>query len=160
MSLFDIDYPELRKRLIRRQFWTPIMLAWLSALTAPAVYLYGLFTSARSATLYKLAHGPQRCHLEAVLNDAFDKTLRRISIVHPEDIDPVYLPLEAELSPQPLALVSENAPLWLPLEEETVLGGPDFIVEVPAGLSYDAARMRALVDEYRLASKTYDIKTV
>lgn len=132
------------------------MAAWLESLTAPVVRLYRAFLAKRADTLYRLRHTTQVCYVEAVLNDAFDPTERRIRIADdPVPYDPIDLRLRAEAQPIPLYRRVEAQPVVLYTGTEILYGGYDFIVRIPTGLTYDGPRMTALIEYYRPAGKTY-----
>lgn len=133
--------------------------AWIKVIVSPVIYLAGLFKTNRDKNIYELAHNGQVCHLEAVLNDVFDATDRGIYIDDPAYIDPIYLYQDVELKPVWLGVTGEtiagvDSPVWAYLvSEEYTGGGVQFKVMVPVAVTYDAARMRALVNKYRLVSK-------
>ena len=160
MGLFDVDYDALIARELRKRWRSAIHVAWLLALVQPIKELHSKFTAGRKARLYELAHGPQVAHLEGVLNDAFDSTNRGIYISNGPLNEPAPLYLDAELKPAPLYLESEGIVEVLYLESETFASGADFIVHVPAAVVYDLAKMKALIDKYKLATKLYTIVTI
>jgi hypothetical protein len=169
MGFFDIDYPAFVERSMPVRLRKDAHKSWLNALLAPLRELYALFTAFRAANLYRLAHNGQVCKLEAVLNDAFDNTLRRIYITDGDYIDPLAIYLKIEENDVPLALDSElpvtdyDAPLYLYTAAEEAIMSFLFIVHIPVGITgagYDEVRLRALVDKYRLPSrKYYDVET-
>lgn len=172
MGFFDVNFDIVTWRNIpTRLRRLPEMFPWLRCLTAPVRSLYGLFMGNRKSNLYYLAHNGQVCYLQAVLNDTFDNTFRRIYISDGVIHEPVYLFLDAEDEPVFIDLDSEVGmsviddpdPVPLYCVSETGILGTYFIVNVPVAVSteagYSVARLRALVDEYRLASKSnYSIR--
>ncbi len=160
MSLFDIDYNALVKILLPQQLRNANMKAWLNSLVSPVVYVYNLFMGNRYDNLYVLNHSSQVTYLQAVLNDAFDNALRRIIIVDGPDFEPVYTYLSAEEKAVFIYKASENLPTSLYTNNETVTLGYDFIVLVPSSIAFDPSYMNALIQKFKLASKTYTIKTV
>ncbi len=161
MGLFDVDYDFLNWTYLPVRRRVADTVAWLRALTSPVRRLNTRFRALRVETLYFLAHNGQVCYLEAALNDVFDAEERRIFISDPEYRDPVYLFRTNEERPVYLSLSSElpvvgyDAPRYLYLNSELYNGsGVQFIVNVPAAVTYNEARLRALVNKYRLASKS------
>ena len=137
------------------------MSAWLQCLVSPVVYLYNAFYTNRAGNLYTLAHNSQVCYMEAALNDTFDNALRRIYITDGSYDDALYLYLTDEDTPLWLGLISEEGtttaypdPEWLYTGAEVSLSIYDFIVWVPVSLSFDPIYMRALINKYRLVSRT------
>jgi len=134
------------------------MLAWFNALLAPLITIHGWFQSFRAKNLYRLSHGTQVAFMEAVLNDRFDNTSRRISLVDGLDTSPTIIYRRDELKPFYIKRRSESSPEHLFRRSET---GANFIVRVPIGLVYDVYEMRALIDSYRLVSiNQYKIEEV
>lgn len=164
MGFFDIDYDILIWQLLPVRLRKPLMHAWLRCLATPVKWLYSLFSASRATHLYTLAHNSQVVYLQSALNDLFDNTGRGIYIADGTFEDPLFAYLVPEDKPLWLALVSEvgattyTAPLSLYTDGETALLGIGFIVMVPASVSFDVARMRALIDRYRLVGRSnYDI---
>jgi len=165
MSVFDIDYEVLVETDLPVRLRAPIRLAWLDILVSPVVYEYGLFTANRGNNLYILGHSSQVCYMEASLNDIFDPTGRTITIVDAAFYDAVYTYLDDELKPVFIDLDSEIGdsvipnpdPVPLYTDGETYLLGVNFIVQVPSAVTafpvYDLARLKAIVDMYRLPGK-------
>ena len=162
MSVYDIDYSVLVKILVPKQLRKTKMLAWLNVLVSPVVYIYNLFMAYRYDTNYIVAHTPQVCYMQAVLNDAFDTGLRRITIVDGPDEEPLYIYETAEVKEVPLYVPSETKPISLYTDAEIVGVGPDFTVQVPTIVTtltgYNEVYMAALLDQFKLAGKTYIIK--
>ena len=85
-----------------------------------------------------------------VLNDRFDKILRRIVIEDGLDTDALIIYRRDELKPVFVKRRIEADPTFLYRRSEV---GGSFVVKVPIGIVYDVYEMRALIDQYRLASK-------
>ncbi len=155
MSLFNLDLNKVSQQIAPRILWLDPLKAFVGAFLAPILSQQSNFNDRRAEDIYRLEHNSQVVYLEAVLNDTFDNSLRRIRIVDPVEIDSTYVYLHLELKPKYIYKTSEANSLYIRKTEETVLGGPDFIVEVPSVLAFDIAHLRALVNEYRLASKSF-----
>lgn len=161
MGYYDIDYDVLVEQSIPTKLRNTLMKAWLKCLVQPVRWLYAKFQTNRTANLYDMAHNGQVCKLEAVLNDTFDPTLRRIYIGDGPWIDPVFIYLRTELKDEYLALPAElpvidyDAPMYLYTVAETSVEYVQFIVYYPVALTFDVERMKALINKYRLAGKKY-----
>jgi hypothetical protein len=160
MSLFDVNYNMLRVQLLPVRLRKACTNAWLRACIYPVVYLHQLFMAWRSNNLYYLAHNSQVVYLEAVLNDTFDHVLKRIRIVDGAFKDPLYAYHIPEAKEIWLGLAGEAGTATYPVpqtlytEEETTSMGNAFVVRVPAAVSFDANRMKALINNYRIAGKS------
>ena len=170
MGIFDIDYNGLVVQLLPVRLRNNRLVAWLKCLISPVRWLFNRFSASRVNNLYVLAHNSQVCYLQAALNDVFDPVSRGILIVDGPFEDPLYLYLNPESKPLWLGLVSEEGTTTYPDPEvlfknaETYALGICFIVKVPlavtAGSGYDAIRLRALIDFYRMPGRSnYSIVT-
>ncbi len=153
MAIFDIDFPKLIKYTLPVRLRSTNMQAWLGALVTPVTYLYNQFRTNRRTNLYQLGHNGQVCYLQAALNDAFDDTLRRITITDAAHADAVYIYIVPELKPVPLNLASEHHPIPLYTQAEVQASTSGFVVNVPATVTFDTSYMKAIIDKYRLVSK-------
>jgi len=159
MAFFDINYDTLRSQLLPVRLRKRNMKAWLRCLIVPVRWLYNQFKIQRTATLYYLAHNSQVVYLEAVLNDVFDPASRGIHVVDGLFEDPLFTYLVPESRPVWLGLASEAGSSAFPVPQvlytsaETSLLGNAFVVKVPAALSFDLDRMKALINRYRVAGK-------
>ena len=165
MGSFDVNYDVLRVQLLPVRLRKDRMKAWIKCLISPVKYLYDLYKLFRAAKLYDLAHNSQVCYMEAALNDVFDPEARRIYISDGEYEVPTFVytvPEERTLylaTDGELPLIDYDAPIYLNLDSETYVMGWQFIVYYPAGLVFDMARLKAIVNRYRLPSKkNYDVR--
>lgn len=166
MGFFDINYDTLRVQLLPVRLRKSVMKAWLRCLVIPVKWLYNLFMTNRENNLYFLAHNSQIVYLEAALNDVFDPISRGIFIEDGPYEDPLFTYLIPEERPLWIGLSSEAGtvaypvPMALFTDAETSLLGNAFIVNVPSGVTFDADRMKALINRYRLAGRSiYQIVT-
>lgn len=140
---------------LRKVFW----LTWLGVLIKPIVTIYNSFLLYRQAKLYDLMITPQVCYMEAMLNDRFDISQRRIFIDDAVQQPPVYLYTEAENHPLYLFTEAEDDPEYIYTEGEGADYGNDFVVWVPAAISFNAIEMRAMVMRKRLPGMRFTIQT-
>ncbi len=158
MNYFDIVYSRLIEMLspvlLRKRRW----LAWMNILITPTKWLYDVFTVNRLANVYFVNHTSQVYSMEAVLNDTFDSEARRIYITDRSYPEYVWLFIALELRPLPLYLGSEGNPVPLFTAAEVIAADSAdvFIVNIPEAVTlaagYSEARVRAVVEQYRLPS--------
>lgn len=148
---YNIDIQKLTELLTPTFLRKPKMLAWLQALAFPMQKILDDFNFNRNQNLYNLAHNGQVCYLRAVLNDRFDVSQRRIKISDGNRYRRQYIYTDGERKPKYLGT------MYLHDDADYSDTGVDFIVLVPAGLSYNDYEMRAVIDFYKLASKRYKI---
>lgn len=166
MGFWDVDYNKMVWERLAVRLRQTVQYAWLKVLVSPVVTIAGWFNTNREANEYDVAHNGQVCHLEGVLNDTFDETDRRIYIEDPDYIDPLHIYLTPEKKTVWLGLTGETIAgmdnpryLWTVAEEYSG-GGLQFKVMVPSALTFDTARMRAVVNKDRLVSKkNFSIET-
>lgn len=155
MKIFDTDIIEVVRLLTPPELRKPRISAFLSSVGRTLDTLLTSLKLNRNANLYRLQITPQVCYLEKMLNDRFDNMSRRIFISSPIIKDILYLYTDAENKPVELQTDAEHKPIALYVDTETGIKSADFIVNVPRNLTHDKAEMSALLDIYKLVSKTY-----
>ncbi len=121
--------------------------------------LYIRFTAFRMGIKYNLLITPQVCFLEKALNDRYDVAARRIFITDAPEYLPLVLFRRIEGKKVVFHRKSENLHQVLYTKAETAQFSVDFIINIPIGIAYDLAELRAFVDGYKLVTKTYKVKT-
>lgn len=163
LSIYSIDFSKVAERLTP-WFWRyPIYLSYLKAALDPLQTINDTFYQYVSTTWGGLQYTGQHLALEALLNDEYDPTQRRIYIDE-NDITFVsldlYLQGETDPSPTSLYLQGETnpSPIILYLQGEGV-GGENFTVNIPAGVTYTEDILRSRLSIFVLAGKSYNIVT-
>lgn len=159
MGIYDFDARRLALLLIPPVRRTPGVYALARAAVQGVCALYGRFRTWKADAEYRLTHGGQVCHLRAVLNDAFDPELRRIRVEDAEGAGAVVFLYERRLD-RPAFVPWRSSGDALMVDARGMggaSGGADFTVRLPAGLARlrEDARLKALTDRYRLASKRW-----
>ncbi len=143
----------------------PKTINWLEVLLKPLARLHASFLTYRLDALYKVAQNSQVCYLEKILNDTFNYTQHRIYIRNAKLNEPVWFYEIKDNKPVYFYDIVANKPVYF--REETALQGDgiDFIVFLhsdlwPGGIYAPEtiawlAQMAALIDYYKLYSKTY-----
>lgn len=163
MSKYDVNFKRLALLLLPQGLRKPVLAALTYAAVSPLNYLHTKFVLFQRETDYRLTHSGQVCYLRAVLNDQFDPVERRITIT--EDI--------RDAAPLMLWHRSEDKAMLLPARETRQalianrrgFGGVnafDFWVNIPVSLleAVDVARLKAIVNTYKLASKRFSINYI
>ncbi|MFL5747210.1 MAG: hypothetical protein ACJ751_21225 [Niastella sp.] len=160
--IFDINYKKLTTWLTPAILRKSKTMALLNALVSPVVYIYNLFLINRRSNLYKLMITPQVCYVEMALNDKYDSSNRKIKIVQPKRKDPLFLYKKLESKPVHLFTKGEatKPKTWLYQKGEASAFQYDFIVQVPATVSFNMNEMSAVIDNYILPDKVYKISIV
>lgn len=166
MRLYEIDWERLAGLLLPIRLRQPRTLALLRVMLRPVQVAHSAFMRWKAATEYRLNHSGQVAYLEKVLNDTWGldydpadhAATQSIIILDGEQLERAYLHQAAE--DLPLYLDDPAAPVYLFRESEYLAEYSDFIVLVPQGIVFDEARMRAVIDFYKLAGKRYKIQIV
>lgn len=158
---YDIDYRKLAISLMPTVLRKGILTAFILLLVKPLQTIAKTFDDYRSRTDYRLAHNCQVCYLRALLNDTFDPFERRIMITDVDAVMSLVLYKRITNRHQIAPVRSSQSALKLGRRGYGGLNGYDFAISIPAALVsdpiYSEARLRALVDTYKLASKRYTI---
>lgn len=151
---FNLDVNKLVVLLEQTFLRRPKQLAFLQALAAPIATIHQNWFVKRLDNLYKLGHNGQVCYLRKALNDAFDPSLRRITITDGNRYTREYIYTNIEQQPTSLGTI------YLRQVGDYADTGADFRVVVPKGFDLvgNNFQLRALVDFYKLAGKRYLIE--
>lgn len=161
MSLYELKIKRLALLLLPTAYRKPILAALAQNLVQGVNVLYGDFMRWRQDKQYRLSHNGQVCYLRAVLNDTFDPVERRILV---ED------QWSASLQGQRIFMREAERFVLIPARSTGMafilnrrgfggVNGYDFWITVPMELrgQINEARLNAIVDTYKLASKRWTI---
>lgn len=159
-KIYILDYRTLVIWLLPTFLRKANHIAWLDSLCTPLKEVYEAFLKYRDRVNYKLSHNSQVCYLQAVLNDAFDSQQRRIAIENGRFLQALYVYTAEEQ--RPVYIGSQ----YIYTDEDLLSGNTDFVIKVPLELRPSGAialeglvnDIKALTNEYKLASKTYNIQ--
>ncbi len=152
--IFNIDIKRLVRLFLPTSLRKERIVAFMDCLTEPMQKLYLRFKANRESNLYRLDITSQVCKLEKMLNDRFDVFKRRIKITDSQFLNINYIYLDTENKP----LILGEQTLFL--TEELGAINKDFEVLVPSDISFNHNEMTGLINSYKLATKTFLIKTV
>lgn len=159
MSVFTVDIDKLSKWMLPLRLRTVLLVDLVKCAVKPTKQVYQQFLAHRSENIYEIVHNGQVCKLEAVLNDRFDNTLRRVYIIDGLVILPLFTYKRVEVKPIYLRKRSEATGVkYLRKRSEHSLGGT-FIINVPSAITFDTNEMKALTNKYKQAGKAYSIQT-
>ena len=145
MTHYDINYNRLAMAIVPLKLRKMLLMG----------FCYCLLTGVR-----RLHHNGQVCYLRAALNDRFDWERRRITIDDTGDYRESVIIYRRD---DPVHSVSvptrSNGALIINRRSMTIDGALDFTVSVPddVRLIYGEAQIRALIDQFKLASKRYTL---
>ena len=161
----QIDYRKLAVLLLPTFLRQPVLMAWLRAMAYPLQQLHDRHQAARTQRLYELRHTSQVCYIKDALNNEFGIT----DYANGFEIEDINAPGEW------VWIYDENVDRFDD-EQHMLFDDPTFIhnlsailpptsaffVLVPQSITIDEtneARIRSIVNKYRLASRTFEIKT-
>jgi hypothetical protein len=145
----------------------PVISAFLQAMVSQLEYVK--FNEYRQRTNYRLNHNGQICYLRAVLNDMYDPSPPdlpgRPRITIGDGIPPKIVVVHGRVKRQLVGIPprSNDNPLIIGWRGTAVGGGYDFTVKVPPEIYADSnliTRITATVNEYKLASKKFQIVSI
>lgn len=161
----QIDYRKLVILLLPTFLRQPVLMAWLRAMAFPLQSLHDRHQAARTQRLYELRHTSQICYIKDALNNEFGIT----DYANGFEIEDINAPGNW------VWIYDENVDRFDD-EQHMLFDDPTFIhdlsailpptsaffVLVPQSVTLDEtnrARIRSIVNKYRLASRTFEIKT-
>ncbi len=157
---YNVNQTKLAVLFLPTFFRNPLLTAMVGAMVVPAAALQAEIV----AKIESVDTGTysQACALQGVLNDNFDYYFRRIRVDNLA-VDKDYI-LHKRVSGNFQNLnsrVNEGDTYKVSLRGMTGLQSPDFAVIFPSGFALsenELSRLRALIKQNKLASKTYIIK--
>lgn len=158
LAMYSLNIDKLRDENLPVILRKPVLQALVSVLQSTMLGLHSDFMQFKAATDIRLAHNGQVYLLRKILNDTFDPYFRRITVVDAIIPDDHYIANPGLLNQ---AYIASGAAL----EQQFYLGNPpgyfgsyDFIINIPAFLEVKIVLIKQLVDNYKMAGKTYGIK--
>lgn len=161
-KLYDINIKRLSLLLLPTFWRRPLFAALTYAAVAPLQALHTRFMRWKIETDYRLRYNGQVCHLQAVLNDRFDPGERRITVTD-DAADNDRALLHHRGAEQSLRIpVRGGRSLAFNRRGFDGISGYDFWVNLPLAQQerIDTAQVRAVVDNYKLASKRFSINFI
>jgi len=162
-SIFDIDFGRLAHLLLPTFLRSgKALTALLDVLVAPVKSLHEQLLAYRGDVVQTMRYSSQTCYLRGMLNDLYDAGLRRIRVENVEGIEPLLLYDEAEIAELQVLLYSEDSGNFVLIPSESDFAGAgSFKVRVSEDvLAADEARIRASVERYRLATRTFVVEKI
>ncbi len=161
----QIDYRKLVILLLPTFLRQSVLMAWLRAMAHPLQEIHDRHQAARTQRLYELRHTSQVCYIKDALNNEFGIT----DYANGFEIEDINAPGEW------VWIYDENVDRFddeqhMLFEDPTFIHNisailpptSSFFVLVPQTIVIDEtneARIRSIVNKYRLASRTFEIKT-
>jgi hypothetical protein len=158
-KIFEINYKKLVLLLLPTFLRRDVMLAFLRAMTAPVASRYDLFIGNRKNNLYRLRMNGQICYLRRVLNDAFPEAHGAIRIRDGVMIGLWRYAWDKDYDPyMKYLLIADEGTVFFD-KSATLQSVNNFIVSVPRALHNvnNDAKLRSLLNAYKLLSKSYTI---
>lgn len=164
-DIYKVNWHKLGTSLLPVFLRKKRLLAFIKVLLFPLYSLHAEFARFKADMIYRQSHNSQVCYLEAVLNDEFDDLQRRIKIKGVEIRAAVRFYEPDEKKEVWFYEEQDNKPVYF--YNSTYYGGDgaDFTVLCPADIlpatkreqETQLTRMNALINYYKLASKSHKI---
>lgn len=155
-NIYDVDIKRLIKLLLPMRWRNAGLLALIGALVEPIAGLPAELKNYKAKQEYRMSYNGQVCRLRGLLNDEFDAEERRITVTDAKGDDAnrylfVYARGEGQNVLLPQMVRERHSPsldMW------------DFEVNVPIAIKGNEVRIKAIINEYKLASKRYKINYI
>lgn len=163
MSKYDIKFKRLALLLLPTFLRRPGIASLCYAAAAALSYLHAQFVTARDDDNYRLGHNGQVCYLRAALNDSFDPQQRRITITENTGNANNNRVFMRDADQSRLVPMREDASAII--INRRGFGGIsdyDFWINIPYALygKIETTHLRAVANNYKLASKRYGINYI
>ncbi|MDQ3072475.1 MAG: hypothetical protein M3Q97_04315 [Bacteroidota bacterium] len=162
--MYSINPQKLAKELLNELLRKPIHTAWVELLVFPIHDLKDRFLAFVTFVQLQVSYNFQTQNVERMLNDKYPTASPDIYIEHTHDRLPRRFAFYASEDQDKLGTAYFESELQGHLfdtyfnseyDQET-----DFIVKVPAALTYDEDEMKAHINKYKLAGKRYAIEVI
>ena len=153
--MFNVNFKKMAVWLTPQFLRQSKYLLLLQAFTWPLRQKYDSLIMFMNAQLYRLAHNSQVCYLEAMLNDKFDFTQRRIYITDFDGKKRIYFWPDADERD-----VNFGVDVYFWPDSDYADSGIDFTIHLPTDVVTTNAKMiylNSLMATYKLPSKNYNI---
>lgn len=155
---YQVDFYKLAVWLTPKFLRKQKFIILVKACLYPLISLHTTLMNFRSAKIYQIKITPQVCYLEMMLNDRYDSIARRITIGDAEWHLPWFLYQDAENKPEYLYTEGEAQPVYVYTDGEAGEALNDFVVLVPAAVSFNEQEMKSLLNSYKLFGTRYKIQ--
>lgn len=156
--MYSVDFNKLRDQNLPKIMQTPILQAFISVLQSSVVRMHAEFLAFKTEKDIRLSHDARVISLESLLNDLFDSTERRITVIDANLIDDLRVGSRTSIKVTRIG-TSES------VNTTYVRNSPryyttDFIVQVPVEYAALEIIIYNLVSGYKLAGKTFEISLI
>lgn len=156
MQVYNIDFQKLFKLFtIIMLRATTLFSELLKACSAGLTNMHAEFMSFRAVTLNRMQYSSQVCYLRKLLNDKYDSSDRRISVVDGDVRGYLFMYKTTEDKP---VMINETTPPEMIYRRDSIFYLGEFLVVVPDELSQLDAKIRASLNEYKLVTKQYQVR--
>lgn len=163
-SIYRLSMRRLVVLLLPIWLRVPSVVAILQAATAPLQRHLRELRDCRNTTTYRLTHNGQTCKLRGMLNDEFDREMRRIVVRDAEADASLAVRVFLRTEQRPKFTNSRQVEINTILNRRGYTGstGTDFVIEIPAEVlkAIDVKRLAAMVNSYKLAGRRWKIMTI
>jgi hypothetical protein len=158
-AYYTVNFKKLVVLLLPTFLRDTVIVTLLQVFVGGIISVYNNFIANRAITLYRLKITGQVCYLRRMLNDAFPAGGGQITIEDGVATGVWRYAWDKDFDPYRKFLLLENSGtlFW---DKHTIAEGlSNFIVRVPIALQNinNEARMRSLLNYYKLISKSYTI---
>lgn len=162
--MYSLKFDNLVRDNLPVRMRLPVFMQLAQVLISPVASLYDEFIRFKASRDLRLNYNSRVCLFEEVLNLLFDKQYQRIYITGTELVEELRIGNRHNLKQVYVAAGGTTGPAGV---QGTSIGNRteyaaevDFIVHLPGTLVVKEAEIRNVINDYRLAGKTYKIQYV
>lgn len=157
-NVYYLNWNRLVTFFIPKVLRKPLLLALIHSAVLPLKVNYSAFLSFKKNAEYKVKHNGQVVYLEKMLNDKFDKNLRRIQVENRKPNIPFWLYYVEDGKPLFIYHIENTKPVYF-FRNGYHYNEFDFTVSIPNDLIDFEFQIQAQINYYKLFSKNYKIVT-
>jgi len=168
MFNYSIDFIKLITGLLPVILRKNKLVTFIYCATKQLTWLYVQFIAYRTETLRYIAYSSLTADLEYLLNDIFNNGQTGI-YVETNDVFPLYLYEEEENETDTYLWLEEESDITKPsfdanasetyiYDNSETLSNTSFTIKAPHLLTFNEDKMRSIVNEYKIAGKTFNIQ--
>lgn len=163
MNKHNINFYKLCVLLLPNCLRRPIMMALFNVFSVAFAKILIALTSYRTETLEELKYNGQVCRMEYLLNNIFDLEQRRIQVIDGQQLNvSIFYLYERNTFTIIDMIKSRNQTDQIILNNSETITQQvyDFYILIPASLTYNENKLKAIVNTYKTTGKSWKIKAI
>lgn len=163
MNKLNINFHKLCVLLLPICLRRPILMALFKVFSVAFDQILVYLTKYRTETLEELKYNGQVCRMEYLLNNIFDLEQRRIQVIDGQQLNGnIFYLYERNTTTIIDMIKNRNQTDQIILNNRETISQQvyDFYILIPASLTYNPNKLKAIVNTYKTTGKSWKIKTI